>query len=68
MTAKSRYEIGLDKLATTEASVSGMKEELIELQPQLEVAAKETDAAMEVISKESAEADKVKVSYCLKGC
>jgi dynein heavy chain len=45
---KQRYEVGLDKLQTTEASVSGMKEELIALQPQLEVAAKETAAAMEV--------------------
>ncbi len=35
-------------------------QELIELQPQLAVAAKETEAAMEVISHESAEADKVK--------
>jgi len=35
--AKRRYEIGLDKLQTTEESVSGMKEELIALQPQLEV-------------------------------
>lgn len=37
MLAKRRYEIGLDKLMTTESSVSGMKEELIALQPQLEV-------------------------------
>ncbi len=35
--AKRRYEIGLEKLQTTEESVSGMKEELIALQPQLEV-------------------------------
>jgi len=58
--AKQRYEIGLDKLQTTEESVSGMKEELIALQPQLEVASVETSAAMEVITHESAEADKVK--------
>lgn len=45
---KHRYEVGLDKLETTESSVSGMKEELIALQPQLEVAAKETEAAMVV--------------------
>lgn len=37
MLHKRRYEIGLDKLQTTESSVSGMKEELIALQPQLEV-------------------------------
>ncbi len=48
MTAKKRYEVGLHKLAATEASVQGMQQELIELQPQLEVAAKETEAAMEV--------------------
>jgi dynein heavy chain len=35
--AKQRYETGLEKLQTTEESVSGMKEELIMLQPQLEV-------------------------------
>lgn len=45
---KKRYEIGLEKLQTTEESVAGMKEELIALQPKLEVAAKETEAAMEV--------------------
>ena len=60
MTVKKRYEVGLEKLQTTEESVQGMKTELIELQPQLAIAAKETEAAMVVISKESAEADKVK--------
>jgi dynein heavy chain len=57
---KKRYEVGLEKLATTEESVSGMQEELIALQPQLEVATKETEAAMEVIAAETIEADKVK--------
>lgn len=60
MTVKKRYEVGLEKLQTTEESVQGMQTELIELQPQLAIAAKETEAAMVVISKESAEADKVK--------
>lgn len=60
MTVKQRYEIGLGKLQTTEESVNVMKQELIELQPQLAEAAKETEAAMEVITRESAEADKVK--------
>ena len=59
MTVKKRYEVGLEKLQTTESSVQGMQAELIELQPQLAVAAKETEAAMEVISRESAEADTV---------
>lgn len=53
-------QIGLDKLQVTEESVTGMKEELIALQPQLEESTRQTEAAMEVISKESVEADKVK--------
>ena len=44
----------------TEESVQGMKQELIELQPQLEESTRQTEAAMVVIAKESAEADKVK--------
>ncbi|KAG2490029.1 hypothetical protein HYH03_011494 [Edaphochlamys debaryana] len=60
MTVKRRYEIGLEKLQVTEESVTGMKEELIALQPQLEESTRQTEAAMEVISKESVEADKVK--------
>ncbi|GLI65190.1 hypothetical protein VaNZ11_008652 [Volvox africanus] len=60
MTVKRRYEIGLEKLQLTEESVTGMKEELIALQPQLEESTRQTAAAMEVISKESVEADKVK--------
>jgi dynein heavy chain len=60
MTAKRRYEVGLEKLASTEASVTGMQEELIALQPQLEESTRQTEAAMEVIAHESAEADKVK--------
>ncbi|CAG9464833.1 unnamed protein product [Pedinophyceae sp. YPF-701] len=59
-TIKRRYEVGLDKLEATEASVAGMQEELIALQPQLDAAVVETDAAMEVIAKESEEAAKVK--------
>lgn len=60
MTVKRRYEVGLDKLQATESSVTSMKEELIALQPQLEESTRQTEAAMEVISRESAEADKVK--------
>jgi dynein heavy chain len=59
-TVKRRYEVGLQKLDTTESSVGGMKLELIALQPQLAVAAKDTEAAMVVITRESGEADKVK--------
>lgn len=60
MTAKKRYEVGLSKLATTESSVAGMQEELIALQPQLEESTRQTEAAMQVIARETAEADKVK--------
>lgn len=40
--------MGLEKLATTESSVADMQQELIALQPQLEVSTKETEAAMVV--------------------
>lgn len=42
--------MGLEKLATTESSVADMQQELIALQPQLEVSTKETEAAMVVSS------------------
>ena len=57
---RSRYLVGLEKLAATEESVGKMQEDLIALQPQLEDAKVETDAAMEVIARETEEADKVK--------
>ncbi|DBB17907.1 TPA: hypothetical protein ACH3X3_002922 [Trebouxia sp. C0006] len=60
VTVKKRYEVGLEKLATTESSVADMQQELIALQPQLEVSTKETEAAMVVIACETEEADKVK--------
>ena len=47
---RKRYEVGLEKLATTESSVADMQQELIALQPQLEVSTKETEAAMVVRS------------------
>lgn len=47
-TVKKRYEVGLEKLATTESSVADMQQELIALQPQLEESTKETEAAMVV--------------------
>ena len=58
---KKRYEIGLEKLYGTEEQVHGMQKELEELQPQLKVAAKETEEAMTVIASETVEADKVRV-------
>lgn len=48
VTVRKRYEVGLEKLATTESSVADMQQELIALQPQLEVSTKETEAAMVV--------------------
>lgn len=61
MSAKKRYEVGLEKLATTEESVAGMQVELVALQPQLEESGRETAAAMEEIARRTVEADKVKV-------
>ena len=49
------------KLAETENSVEGMKEELIALQPELVVAQKETAEMMVVVAGESEAAEKVKV-------
>ena len=60
MTMKRRYEVGLEKLETTESSVGRMQEELIALQPQLVQSTLDTEAAMVVIEKESKEADVVK--------
>ena len=57
---KKRYEVGLQKLLDTEQSVQGMQAELIELQPKLVESTKETEQAMEIIAKETVEADKVK--------
>ena len=60
MTVKKRYEVGLEKLEFTESSVQAMQEELVALQPQLVQSTKETEEAMEVIARETVEADKVK--------
>jgi dynein heavy chain len=40
--------------------MSALQEELIALQPQLEDSTRQTEAAMEVIARETVEADKVK--------
>lgn len=57
--AKSRYEVGLDKLESAKSQVSGMQKELTDLQPQLVVASKQVDEMMVVIERESAEVAKV---------
>ncbi len=53
---KSRYDVGLDKINSTEAMVTTMQSELEELQPVLEKMTKENAAQMVIIEKSSAEA------------
>jgi dynein heavy chain len=57
---KSKYEVGLEKLITTEHSVEGMKVELIELQPKLVEKNKEVGEMMVVVNEETAKTEKVK--------
>jgi len=54
--AKSRYDVGLDKLQSTADQVAGMQAELQALQPKLVVARREADELMVVIERDSAEA------------
>jgi len=62
--AKSRYEIGLEKLESAASQVGEMQVNLRNLQPQLIVASKEVDDIMVVVEKESIEVAKVeKVFY-----
>jgi len=56
----SKYEVGLEKLTTTETSVEGMKHDLIALQPQLVEKNKEVGEMMVVVNEESAKTEKVK--------
>ena len=64
MQAKSRYEIGLEKLESAASQVGEMQVNLRNLQPQLIVASKEVDDIMVVVEKESIEVAKVeKVFY-----
>eukprot|EP00928_Gymnodinium_smaydae_P068047 TRINITY_DN5109_c0_g5_i1.p1 TRINITY_DN5109_c0_g5~~TRINITY_DN5109_c0_g5_i1.p1 ORF type:complete len:4182 (+),score=1201.92 TRINITY_DN5109_c0_g5_i1:1381-13926(+) len=57
-TVKSRYDIGLDKINSTESMVTTMQAELEELKPFLKKTAAETADLMVVIDKEQAEASK----------
>ena len=52
--------MGLEKLLAAEADVGVMKEELIALQPQLVSTGKEVEATLEVVNKETVEAEAVK--------
>mgnify|MGYP001791877706 CR=1 FL=1 len=53
--AKTRYEVGLEKLQAAAADVAKMQIELTDLQPQLIVASKDVDDMVIVIEKESVE-------------
>ncbi|KAJ3092439.1 Dynein heavy chain 3, axonemal [Quaeritorhiza haematococci] len=55
---KTRYEVGLEQLASAAAQVGTMQRELNELQPQLIQTQKETDDIMTVIQRESVEVEK----------
>jgi dynein heavy chain len=55
LTAKARYQNGLEKIISTESMVDGMKAELIALQPQLVKASAETDVMIANIKVVSAE-------------
>merc|ERR1719498_493180 len=57
---KSKYDVGIEKLLTTEASVEGMKQELIALQPKLIEKNKEVGEMMVVVNEETAKTEKVK--------
>lgn len=59
MKQKSRYEVGLEKLAAAASDVSVMQKELTDLQPELVIASKEVDEMMIVIERESIEVAKV---------
>lgn len=54
-----RYEMGLEKLVSSESAVGVMQVELKELQPKLIESGKEVAALMEVIDTETVEANKV---------
>ena len=57
LSEKQKFEIGYDQIIKTENSVEGMKQELIEEQPKLEEAQKETARKVEIVDKEKKEAE-----------
>ena len=66
--AKSRYEVGLEKLESAANQVADMQVELTALQPQLIIASQEVDANTVIVEKESievAKVEKVGVFLCL---
>jgi dynein heavy chain, axonemal len=54
---KSRYEVGLEQLASAATQVGAMQKELSDLQPKLIATQKETDDIMVIIQRESIEVD-----------
>ncbi|KAJ3342024.1 Dynein heavy chain 7, axonemal [Gonapodya sp. JEL0774] len=54
----SRYETGLEQLASAASQVAIMQKELNELQPQLVKTSEETDAMLKVIQRESVDVEK----------
>jgi dynein heavy chain len=63
---RSRYQIGLDKLAQTEKSVKVMQVELEQMQPALLRTSQETDAMIVVVNAETAEAQKIRASVAIE--
>ena len=55
--AKSRYDIGLEKLQSTQAQVKEMQQQLEELQPQLEESVTATNKLMKEIEVKTKDAD-----------
>ena len=58
---KNRYEVGLEQLLSAESQVGVMRKELEDLKPGLITASKEVSELMEVIDKETTDANKVRV-------
>ena len=61
-----RLSIGCAKLNATNSMVQGMKEELNALQPELERKSKETESTIVTVTKEKAEADKIKATVAIE--
>lgn len=60
LSAKRRYELGLEKLQTASDDITIMQEELKQLQPKITIAAGEVKVKMQHVEKENQEISKVK--------
>lgn len=56
----TRYEVGLEKLDSTEANINGMKQQLTDLQPVLVQSGKDTEEMMKVVDLETIDAEKIR--------